>query len=825
MKWVRAIASLLVAAAVFWALDNHHGLIPPAGKLFNPFAGFWQNGTRGDTPPAEIAVPGLKGEVRIVWDSRFVPHIFAANDHDLFMAQGYVTALLRLWQMEFQVMYAGGRLAEIVGPAGLTMDRFNRRFGLAWAAERSAAKSREDARTEEAIDAYTEGVNAYIARLARKDFPVEYKILDYGPEPWTAVKCALLLKYMSYTLSGAYRDPAMTEMRDALGEPVVDALFPYHPPLVDPVIPPGTPWDFKPLALPKPDLTPAVKESAEAAGLRRMDDEVSTPWASIGRPGPEIGSNNWAVSGKLTHSGFPILCNDMHLGLTLPMIWYEVQLSAPGVNVRGVAFPGAPSVVAGYNGKVAWGFTNAGDDVLDWYTVKFQDGTRRAYLYDGNWVPTMEREERIKVRGAKTFVDRVIYTHRGPVVRLAGEPRFPEADVPPDAALRWAAHDPSDEFKTLWLLDRAQNYDDYLAALKFWDCPAQNIAYADAAGTIAIWHTGKYPLRWHGQGRYILDGSRAADDWQGWVPQEQNPHVKNPPRGFVSSANQIHADASYPYYLGFDYASYERGARINEILGTAKDITPEDMIRMQADVLNIRARAVLPRLLELVRGLEMTAAEKTAFEELGAWNFENRAGLKAPSIFEEFWSGLNAATWNNKKTGKMTRMVWPDSQVMVDLILNKTESDFFDDKTTAPRETLADIAPKAFREAVAKLEKRWGPPGDAWRWGKVKGTRIDHLARIPGLGRPDLETDGGNDVINAISRDWAPSWRFVVETGRAFKAWGTYPGGQSGNPGSRYYDNFVDDWAVGKPSELVFLDSPDQPHPGIIARTRLGGKR
>lgn len=287
----------------------------------------------------------------------------------------------------------------------------------------------------------------------------------------------------------------------------------------------------------------------------------------------------------------------------------------------------------------------------------------------------------------------------------------------------------------------------------------------------------------------------------------------------------MYADAGYPYYLGFDYVSYERGARINEILRSAKDLTPEDMIRMQTDVLNIRARAVLPRLLEFVRGLSMTPAEKIAFEELIGWNFENRAARKAPSIFEEIWEDLNAATWDNKKTGKMRRMVRPESQVMVNLLLNKPDSDIFDDKTTAEKETLGDIARKAFREAVAKLVTKWGPPGDAWRWGKVKGTRIDHLARIPGLGRTEMETDGGGYVIDAISRDWAPSWRIVVEAGPAVKAWGVYPGGQSGNPGSRYYDNFVEDWAAGKSSELVFLNSPEESHPGIIARTRLRGGR
>jgi penicillin amidase len=825
MRWTRAVISLLVAGLVFWALDNRHGTFPPIGKLLNPFAGFWQNGTRGDTPPERLSVRGLRDEVRVAWDTRHVPHIFARNDHDLLFAQGYICATLRLWQMEFQLLYAAGRVSEVVGPMGIQQDRFNRRFGMLWAAENALEAFRSNPNVREAVEAYTAGVNAYIAGLGRKDLPLEYKILDYEPEPWTEVKCALLLKTMSFTLTAYNQDAAMTVMRDALGERVVEALFPEHPPLVDPIIPPGTAWDFKPVPIPS---TPQMMEK----GTSRQDD-ARTPsedrpagFTPLGtQPSPDVGSNNWAVSGRLTKSGFPILCNDMHLGLTLPAIWYEIQLSAPGINARGVSFPGAPLVVAGYNENIAWGFTNGVDDVLDWYAVRFRDDTRAEYVAGGEWHKASMREERIKVRGEKTVVDRVIYTRQGPVVRLKGEPPFPGMDVPTDSALRWLGHDPSNELLALDGLNRAKNYDDYLKALESWDCPAQNIIYADREGTIAIWHNGKYPLRWKGQGRYVLDGTDPANDWQGWVPKSHNPHVKNPERGFVSSANQVYADSSYPYFLGWDYGSYERGVRINEILAAAKTVTPDDMIRMQRDVLDIRARAVLPRLLELFGGRPMTEGERRTFEELRGWDFECRAALAAPTIFKQFWNELNALTWNDEKRGGMERMSWPPSEILVDMILNHPDSEYFDDRATPERETLADIAERAFRGAHRKLEHRWGPLGEPWKWGKAKGTHIDHLARIPGLGLKGLEADGDSHTINAISVTWAPSWRMVVELGPTVKAWGIYPGGQSGSPGSKFYDDLVGDWLAGKPDELVFLRSPDEPHPGIVARTIMRGAR
>jgi len=440
------------------------------------------------------------------------------------------------------------------------------------------------------------------------------------------------------------------------------------------------------------------------------------------------------------------------------------------------------------------------------------------------WRKVDVREETIKVRGGPPVVDLVVTTVHGPTVRWEGEPAFPNMDVPAGAALRWLAHDPSNEFVTLNALDRAGNYEDFVAALESWVCPTQNIIYADREGTIAIWHSGAFPLRSKGQGRFVLDGSDPANDWRGRVPPGQVPHVRNPGRGFVSSANQAPVDASYPYYLGWDYAAFERSARINEILRSARDIRPEDMIRMQADVLDIRARAVVPRLLEIVRERVATAGEKNCASALQAWNLEARAAGAGPTIFREFWNELNRLTWDDETTEAMGRMPRPASQVMIDLMLNEPGAPWFDDKATPERESLREIAERAFRAAVANLEKRLGPWGEAWQWGKVKGTDIRHLARIPGFGRK-IEADGAGHVINAIDAVWAPSWRMVVELGAEVKAWGNYPGGQSGNPGSRFYEDRVDDWAAGKPYELVFLKSADDPDPRIAGRTVMRGAR
>jgi penicillin amidase len=836
MKWVRAIVTLLLAGAAFWALDNRHGMFPALGRLLDPFSGFWRNGEGADALPGTLRVPGLREEVRVVWDDRRVPHIFAGNDHDLFLAQGYVAATLRLWQMDFQSLFTAGRISEVVGPATVRQDIFTRRFGLPWAAANAVRAFHDDARTKEALDAFAAGVNARIAGLGRKGLPVEFKILDYRPEPWSDYKCALLLKAMANVLTSYNQDAAMTRMKGWGGgwAEAITALFPDYPPLVDPVIPPGTPLDFTPLPVPgapgQGDGPATATEAQAPPGMEAVRaDGAPPPGPGLFEPPsyrthPGVGSNNWAVAGRLTKAGFPILCNDMHLELALPAVWYEVQLSAPGINVRGVSFPATPLVVAGYNEHIAWGFTNGTDDVLDWYDVRFKDDTRAEYLYAGEWRKAAVREERIKVRGGATVVDKVVTTHHGPVVRWPDEPAFAAMDVPAGAALRWLGHDPSNEFTTLYALDKARDYGEYVAAMETWVCPAQNFAYADRAGTIALWHNGRFPLRWKGQGRFVMDGADPANEWRGWLPHGHIPHVKDPERGFVSSANQAAVDATYPYYLGWDYASYERGARINEILREARDVTPEDMARMQTDVLDIKARAILPRLLGIVGPRAATETERRCLDELRAWNFEARAALIAPTVWRDLWNELERLTWDDETTAEKGRMPRPGSQVLVDLALENPGAAWFDDRSTPGRETFDDVVAAAFRGAVASLEKRFGPFGQAWRWGAAKGTELRHLARIPAFGLK-IEADGASQVIDAIGAVWAPSWRMVVEMGPEVRAWGNYPGGQSGNPGSRFYVDRVDDWAAGRPYELVFLKSADEPHPRVAGRTVMrGGK-
>ena len=434
MKIIKAILSLTITCLLIYLLNSSFGSIPALGKFLNPFTGFWTNSEiykvqiKGVAITTNLQLNGFIDEVTIKYDENGVPHIFANNDHDLYFAQGYVTAKDRLWQMEFQTHFAGGRISEIVGEVGLESDRYQRRMGAVYGAEKSLEGMMEDPQSKVSLDAYSEGINAYIGQLSESELPFEYKLLGYKPEPWTPLKSALFLKNMSFVLASGSDELQMTNIARKFGKDTAEVLFPNYPKLESPIIPKDSPLDFKPLPLPKAAL------DFIGSGSKAVPAEQNR----------NIGSNNWAVSGSKSETGLPILSNDPHLGLNLPSIWYQVQLNAPGVNVYGSTMPGSPNVIIGFNENVAWGVTNVGGDVLDWYEVKFKDEKKQEYWHDNQWKKVTKRIERIKIKGLPDKIDTVYYTHHGPVVYLANQKPF-KKNIPTGHALKWIAHEKSRE--------------------------------------------------------------------------------------------------------------------------------------------------------------------------------------------------------------------------------------------------------------------------------------------------------------------------------------------------------------------------------------------
>ncbi len=814
MKLIKAIAFSILTGGLFLLLQDFPAPQIPfsVGAFFNPFSGFWQNGEEPVRYQETLAIAGLQEPVVVIWDDRRVPHIFAQNDYDLYFVQGYLTARHRLWQMEFITFVASGRLAEILGdkPGIVAHDRFRRRTGMVYAAENALASMQTYGPARVALDAYTAGVNRWIAGLSEATLPLEYKILHYQPEIWTPLKSALLLKYMAWDLCGRNDEVLKTRLRAALGDAEMTKLFPSTAFRTETIIPPQTRWSFRPVSAPAPPESLFMPESLV---------ELPAPLQSTGSA--DNGSNNWVVSGKKTASGRPILCNDPHLGLNLPCIWYENQLVSPNVNVYGVSLPGAPGVIIGFNKHIAWGVTNAATDVMDWYQVRFRDKNADAYWYDGQWRPVNRRIEAIKIRGKPTVFDTIPMTHHGPVAYRENEHPL-RRDLPLGAALRWVPHDASNELRAFWLLNRAKNYADFVEALAHYDAPAQNFVFASVDGDIALHHNGKFPLRWPGQGAYLSDGSDPTYEWDGFIPREHIPKVLNPRQGFLQSANQNPVTERYPYYLHGNYATFERGRRIHERLSEMSNITPEDMMQLQLDNLNLRARTVLPTMLAALDTARLTAGEMQVYHLLEQWDYQNRRDARAPIVFEAWWDEALSALWDDDlPADSLGVILYPEEGVSMQLLCEDTASVYFDRRDTPERESYAAVMQQSYQSACRELITRLGPPGDRWRWGAARGTDIRHLARIPGLGRMGLPTDGNYAIVNATRKYGGPSWRMVVALGNPPQAWGVYPGGQWGNPGSAAYDQFVDKWLAGQYYELLYLSSAKQLHERLVGKTLL----
>lgn len=814
MKILKALISSAVALTLVISLNTKFGDIPPLGKFMDPFRGFWKN-AESITLKTEQAfkIDGLKSNVEIKFDERMVPHIFAESNYDLYFAQGYVTAKDRLWQMDFQTRFASGRLSEVVGPKAIELDRYQRRMGMTYGAENMVRVMMKDPEIKETMEAYAAGINAYINSLKPGDYPIEFKLLNYVPEEWTPLNSALLLKLMSATLAGGSNEFYMSNILNKYGPEITKDLFPDYPFREDPIIPNGTKWDFT------PDQTPPAPQV--------LSDQKTSYQIKTREHEEGIGSNNWAVSGAKSVSGYPLLANDPHLDITLPSIWYQIQVVSPDVNTYGVSIPGAPGVIIGFNQKVAWGVTNVGADVLDWYNIKFKDNSKKEYWYNNKWNPVKTRIETIQVKTGQTITDTVLYTHHGPIVYTTEQrpDNFSKINnIPTGHALRWVAHDGSNDVKTFYKLNRAQNYTDYRQALAYYSAPAQNFVFASVENDIAITANGYFPIKWKGQGKFLLDGSDPANDWHGRIPAEQNPTVKNPPRNFVSSANQSLTDQTYPYYINWEFAAYERAHRINKRLTVMTNANVDSLINLQNDNYSILAENILPTLIQLLDTEKLNASEREGYNIVSKWNKFFDADEVGASIFELWHKSLAKEIWEDDLGDPKLPMRYPSRDRNVQLLLNEPNSRWYDNVHTAQKETRADAVNAAFKFTMDSLQRKYGPIDEDWHWGNVKHTNVPHLAKVAGFGSRFLKNGGSKSSVNAMSEANGPSWRMVVALGTEVRAYGVFPGGESGNPGSPFYDNMVNTWSEGKLNELLYLKSKSEQSKSILASWKLSKK-
>lgn len=788
-KLITVLACLL-ALALHIAAANRFGLTPALGPLLSPFEGFWQNAEEVEHPnvPQMFPASGLKQEVIIRFDSSLVPHIQASNQADLFYAQGYICASMRLWQMDFITRAAAGRMGEIFGERALEYDRFQRRFGMGTAANAALDSMMADPTTRLALEAYTQGTNAYLAGMDPRQVPLEYKILGYQPEPWTPLKTAYLLKYMAYSLTGYTEEVAMTKAIAAFGFEKTDRLYPISQSEGVPVIPVGTPFSFPPLTTPAVDTT----------GLGHLATDL------LRQADPRNGSNNWALSGSRTRSGKPLLANDPHLDLQLPSLWLRMELSAPGMEVSGLTLPGAPGIIIGHNKALAWGVTNAGADVLDLYKIDRPDPDH--YRYQGKTYPFRKVVETIALSGSDVRLDTVFYTHLGPLAYTKSSSR---ADIPAGVAIAWVAHKPGNDLACFLGLAKARNPYQVERALSRMAAPAQNFAYADTAGNIGMYVAGRLPLRAPGQGRFVQSATSATAAPYRFIPFRQNPHVRNPAQGFVASANQRSADSSYPYYLDNRPAEPYRGNRIAERLSGMTAATPDSMAALQTDNLSGIARRFLPAMLAALPNNRLSMPEREVAQMVRSWNYRADSDQIAPTVFSLWFKALQDTLWDELRAKGLPN---PMHAQLADALSGGSLAEFLDVQATPQREGADNLYRAAYHKAYWQLICTYGAAGKAWQWGRVKRTGLTHMAHIPGLSIPFISLSGGPNIVNAVENDHGPSVRMVVDLQPPVRAFGNMPGGQSGNPGSPYYLTGLEDWRLGKLTPwLNYGSNPKQP--------------
>ena len=779
--WGRLAAAATALAAVtlvlWFGLSIGATDTPPLGAFLNPYEGFYRSNDAeyyldiGD-------LPGLRAPVELRYDERLVPHLYASTPGDLYYAQGYVQAQHRLFQLDLTARSAAGRLSEVLGARTAEFDRARRRVGGHLLARDIAASWADDPAAAEAVERYAAGVNAYIASLRPVDYPVEYKLLDFAPEPWSPEKTALVAVGMAYTLNYNQDDIGLTRAREILGARAFESLYPVRDPEAEPVIPPGTRFDGADTALLRASDRYRVGERPAGPRLSSREPEVSGgPHDRLPSAERGVGSNNWAVAPARTSAGNALLANDPHLGLTLPSIWFESELHTGGVHVHGVSLPGVPGITIGFNEHAAWGVTNVGMDVLDWHEVPAA-------------TPREIRVERIEVRDAAPVIDSVVVTPLGPVVVTDPD------DARYGLALEWLTlKRPSGQAVNAFLsLNRARDTSDFLAASRAYEWPAQNMVFASDDGDIALRVSGTLPRRLPGEGRTVM--AAGTPRASGFLDDDANPYAVNPPQGYLASTNQVSTDATYPYYYSGGFDAY-RSKRINELLRGADPLTIADMAAFQLDDYSAEAAELAPVLLRLVGAADerLSLTARGQAEALRDWDFRYGADAFAPVIYEHWVRAVRSRTWD-ELSSRGGEVAYPETYTLRRLLAEDPLNRYFDDAATPERESAVDIAVGALNAVADRVDSL--SRVDGYSWAEYNRPRVDHLLRIGAFSSGVLESVGGRaGTLNAQRGSFGPSWRMIVELGEPARARVVYPGGQSGRPGHPHYDDMLDEWAAG----------------------------
>jgi len=755
--------------------------VPPLAKVLNPWHGLWSS----SASDRDITLTGQDGPIRIVIDKRAVPHIYAESMTDAFYGQGYIEARDRTFQMQFIRQVATGQLSEYFGDRTVSYDKWTHRKGIPAAVKAAAKTWAADDEVAKAHMAYVNGANEHLSNLTYGDYPFEMKVLDIAPREWDLEAAVSVFKYMGNTLAGGNDDIEYTNVRQLLGPEQFAKYYKETEAYDEPIIPATTSYDF-----------PVVNEGAVPDKL--YEEVIYNSYYEKRNKG--VGSNNWALSSFKSATGSPILCSDPHLSLSLPSIWYEVNLITPDANVYGVSFPGLPGIMIGFNEHIAWGETNVGHDVQDLYHIRYSDDSRSSYMLDGRAVPVEYRYDTILVKGKPAVIDTNVITKWGPIIKKSNDGKH-------DIAMDWLVTHPADpaEGNTFVRAMQCRNYDCFLKETGTFVTPAQNFLYADKSGDIGLRVNGLLPARIDQDGRFVAEGDSSRYGWQHWIPRAQNPQAKNPVQGYLTSSNQRSAAKDYPYYYTGGFERY-RNRAINDHLDSIPSASLQDMMQFQTNNYSKLAEDMLPLMLAAVPTVSLQDEAKSVLKVLKEWDYNYQAELAAPTYFERWYREVRNTTWDEIAAYRDTMaVVYPLSTTLRDLIRDEPNDPIFDRLHTISQESASDVIKVAFDSLVAYVSRH---DEEYLQWGKRNRVSIQHVARVPGLDSGPLFAGGCGDAINAQRGSFGPSWRMVVGLGDEVEAYGIIPGGQSGDPRSPHYMDMVEKWRTGQYDKLLFGSSP-----------------
>jgi penicillin amidase len=790
------------------------------------FFGIWTVRRSFPKTDGQTQISGLDAPVDIYRDSYGIPHIYATTTHDLFFAQGYVHAQDRFWQMDFWRHIGSGRLAEMFGDSQIETDRFIRTLGWNRLAQDEA--NNLDPQSRLILEAYSAGVNTYLAQRQGSALSLEYAILkmlnpEYTPEPWQPSHSLTWAKAMAWDLGGNMdAEIEMALMMSELTPEQISQVAPSYP-QDHPYILPGFSGGR---TVPATNAQAAQQVPHQLSTLLGvLSQKAASLDALTGPRGSGIGSNNWVIAGERTATGQPLLVNDPHLSAQMPSIWYEVGLHciAKGpdcsIEATGFSFAGTPGIVIGHNDRIAWGFTNVGPDVQDLYIEKINPNNPNQYEVNGRWVDMELVNETIAVAGGQPVEITVRYTRHGPLVSDTYERAFmeelgdsPALEFPPlyAIALHWTALEGGETFPAIWRINQAQNWEEFRAGTAEFDVPSQNMIYADVDGNIGYQTPGLIPLRASGDGSLPVPGWTDDYEWTGFIPFEELPFAFNPPEGYIATANNPVVGPQYPYLIGtqFDYGF--RARRIVELIEQAPGPIDSAYIQtMQGDNKNLLAEDLVPLLLALPQDSEDAGTARTLFE---GWDYQDHMDSAPAALFAVFTKNLLAETFHDD----LPEMLWPTGgarwwEVLRQLV-KQPDSQWWDDLRTPETENRDAIFARALALSVEESKKLLGNSPQKWSWGDLHtitwvnaSLGESGIAPIEALfNRGPYRTSGGDSIVNATgwnarspyTVDWVPSMRMIVDLSSLANSLSIHTTGQSGHAFHPNYIDMTDKWRL-----------------------------